>query len=126
MAAVSQRNTGPELLFRRALHACGLRFRTHSAGQLPGSPDILFLRARVAVFVDGCFWHGCPTHGTRPRTNTSFWNAKIEKNRERDAQVDRQLVSMGWSVVRVWEHEVQPDPTEAALRVWATVRAREG
>lgn len=125
MAAVPQRDTAPEVTLRRALHACGLRFRLPRGRALPGSPDVIFPAARVAVFVDGCFWHGCAAHGTKPKANAAFWAAKIDRNRERDGQVDERLAALRWQSVRVWEHEVLPDPTDAALRVWATVRSRE-
>jgi DNA mismatch endonuclease (patch repair protein) len=125
MAAVPQRDTALEVAFRRVLHACGLRFRLPRGRTLPGSPDVVFPAARVAVFVDGCFWHGCPVHGTKPKANAAFWAAKIDRNRKRDAQVDERLAALGWQAVRVWEHEVSPDPSDAALRVWATVRSRE-
>lgn len=124
MATVRQRDTTPELVLRRALHACGLRFRLPHARTLPGSPDVIFPTARVAVFVDGCFWHGCPVHGTRPKTNAAFWATKIKRNCERDKEVNERLAAMGWHTVRLWEHEVLPDPTVVAQRIWATVRSR--
>lgn len=125
MAAIRRQNTAPELLLRKALHSCGLRFRLNKPAGLPGSPDIRFARAQVAVFVDGCFWHGCPEHGSRPKTNSAFWSAKIERNRQRDRKVDAELQELGWSVVRVWEHEVKQDVVSAALAIWACVRSRE-
>jgi DNA mismatch endonuclease (patch repair protein) len=85
-------------------------------------PDLVFTRARVAVFVDGCFWHSCPEHGDRPRINTGYWLPKLEANVARDRRVDRALTDDGWDVVRIWEHE---DPLEAAARVRRSVaRAR--
>jgi DNA mismatch endonuclease (patch repair protein) len=110
---------------RKALHSCGLRFRMDTPVGLPGSPDIRFARARVAVFVDGCFWHGCPQHGSHPKTNAAFWSAKIARNRQRDLAVDAALQRLGWSVVRVWEHEVNQDVVSVALAIWACVRSRE-
>jgi DNA mismatch endonuclease (patch repair protein) len=107
MRANRKVDTSPELRLRSALHRQGLRFRKHvqiNAGGTRVTPDVIFPRKRVAVFVDGCFWHGCPEHGTRPRTNTSYWSAKLTRNRERDARVDGALGSAGWQVVRVWEH----------------------
>jgi DNA mismatch endonuclease (patch repair protein) len=84
--------------------------------------DIAFMRARVAVFVDGCFWHGCPSHGTVPRkTNAAFWRTKVDANRERDQDTDARLRRAGWRVVRLWEHE---SPASAATRVERTVRQR--
>ena len=107
------------LLDRRALHAAGLRYRVHRQ-PLPGlrrTADVVFPRARVAVFVDGCFWHGCPEHGRRHhRVNDWYWPAKIERNIRRDRDTDARLADAGWSVVRIWEHE----PTDAAV---ARVRA---
>jgi DNA mismatch endonuclease (patch repair protein) len=81
----------------------------------------VFPRLKVAVFVDGCFWHGCPVHGTWPKANSDWWRAKIEANRLRDSDTDRRLSEMGWRVVRIWEHE---DPEQAALRIAAVVRNR--
>ena len=74
---------------------------------LPGRPDFAFPKLRVAIFVDGCFWHGCPRHGTLPRTNARFWREKIARNRERDREVNRELRHRGWRVVRIWEHELR-------------------
>jgi DNA mismatch endonuclease (patch repair protein) len=83
--------------------------------------DLLFARARVAVFIDGCFWHGCPEHGTWPRANAAWWREKIDSNRRRDADTDRRLEEAGWLVVRVWEHD---DPVDAAGAIEEAVRAR--
>jgi DNA mismatch endonuclease, patch repair protein len=107
---------------RSALHRRGLRFRKNFLVRVDGyraiRPDIVFTRARVAVFVDGCFWHACSEHGTWPRTNSEFWRLKLERNIERDCQVDQALTAGGWQVVRVWEHE---DPNTAASRIKALV-----
>jgi DNA mismatch endonuclease (patch repair protein) len=120
-----QRNTSPELLVRRDLFARGLRYRIHYP--VPGlrrrSIDVAFPRRKVAVFVDGCFWHGCPQHGTAPRSNSEWWAAKIDRNRARDAETTEVLVSLGWKVLRFWEHE---DPDEVARLVAAEVGARAG
>jgi len=125
MARVRQRGTDVEIELRRALHALGLRYRL----QVPLSrkprriADIVFIGARVAVFVDGCFWHGCPLHATWPKENAGFWRAKIEANRARDADTTRRLRELGWGVIRVWSHE---DPAEAARRIHDLVMARKG
>ncbi|MGI2324241.1 MULTISPECIES: very short patch repair endonuclease [unclassified Methylococcus] len=125
MARVRQRGTDVEIELRRALHALGLRYRL----QVPLSrkprrvADIVFIGARVAVFVDGCFWHGCPLHATWPKENAGFWRAKIEANRARDADTTRRLRELGWEVIRVWSHE---DPVEAARRIHDRVRERKG
>ncbi|GAA4433397.1 very short patch repair endonuclease [Actinokineospora soli] len=116
MSDQKSRDTGTELALRRALHALGLRYRVHQR-PVPGvrrEADVVFTRARVAVFVDGCFWHGCPDHATWPKNNAEFWRTKIEANRTRDRDTDARLAAQGWRVVRVWEHE---DPTTAATRV---------
>jgi DNA mismatch endonuclease, patch repair protein len=114
MAANRRRDTGPELRLRSALHRIGLRFRVDMPiaveGRRPIRPDIAFTRARLAVFLDGCFWHGCPVHGSSPVTNSAYWNPKLARTRERDAQADQLLREAGWAVVRIWEHE----PTEEA------------
>lgn len=117
MRANRPSDTGPEVRLRSALHRSGLRFwrnRTLVAGGVRTRPDILFPRARVAVFVDGCFWHGCPEHGSIPKANSHYWKPKLARNVSRDRITDAALLSSGWAVVRVWEHE---STAEAALRV---------
>lgn len=104
MASVRQRNTAPELALRKALWRAGLRYRLHVP--LPGSPDFILTTPRIAVFVDGCFWHGCPLHYSRPRTHPKFWADKLLANVERDFRVDTELKVLGWSVVHIWEHEI--------------------
>ena len=111
MVATRQRNTTSELVLRRALHAAGLRYRLHRS-VLPGlrrHADLVFGPRRVAVFVDGCFWHGCPIHATYPKANESWWRDKLETNQRRDRDTDRRLADAGWLVVRVWEHESSID-----------------
>lgn len=123
MSRTSRRDTAPELLLRRALHRRGLRFRVDKA-VLPDRrrrADIVFGRARVVVFVDGCFWHGCPVHGTSPSANARFWHEKIETNQRRDRDTDERLKHAGWHVVRIWEHE---DPVDGAERIDRLVRGR--
>jgi len=117
-----KRDTAPELAIRRAIHRAGLRYRVaRSPFTGVGTADLVFTRARVAVFVDGCFWHGCPTHFTFPRVNPDYWRGKIEGNKNRDARNDEVLAEAGWLSVRLWEHE---DPAEAAARVAKAVRDR--
>jgi DNA mismatch endonuclease (patch repair protein) len=116
------RDTKPELALRSILHRRGLRFRVDQpVGGLRRRADVVFSRAQVAVFVDGCFWHGCPTHGTWPKQNSDWWREKIETNRKRDADTDRRLSAAGWVVVRLWEHE---DPNVGADAVERLVRRR--
>ncbi|MDA8268686.1 MAG: very short patch repair endonuclease [Actinomycetota bacterium] len=123
MSTLARRDTAPELALRCVLHRRGLRYRVHRR-PLPGlarQADIVFTRAKVAVFVDGCFWHGCPEHGRRwHRTNGWYWPQKIEANKDRDLDTDERLLAAGWAPIRIWEHE---DPEVAADRVIACVRA---
>jgi DNA mismatch endonuclease, patch repair protein len=114
-------DTRPELALRSALHGRGLRFRKNVRPEpdINCRADIFFRGRRLAVFVDGCFWHGCPHHGTKPRTNAGYWSSKIALNRERDRASDKLLTQRGWRVLRVWEHE---SPVEAANRVEAELR----
>ena len=112
-------DTAPEINLRRALHASGLRFRKDfvvRVADAKAKADIVFTRRRLVVFIDGCFWHGCPTHCRMPSRNRDYWEAKIGRNRERDDQVTAALEAAGWRVVRIWEHE----PIEQAV---ARVRA---
>lgn len=123
MQANRRRDTDPELAIRRAAHALGLRYRV-DARPLPSlnrRADMVFRGAKVAVFVDGCFWHGCPQHGTDAKRNAAFWEAKIARNRARDADTNALLAQAGWTVFRVWEHD---DPIEAAARLATMIRRR--
>jgi DNA mismatch endonuclease (patch repair protein) len=122
--AVMQSNRGsgtkPEAAIRSALHASGLRFRKNLGIDACGRrvrPDVVFTRTRLAVFVDGCFWHCCPEHGGVPLTNRPYWTAKLARNVERDREVDEALWAAGWDVLRIWEHT----PTHHAA---ALVRTR--
>ncbi len=107
MSAVKRRDNGPELAVRRLLHARGLRYRV--AWPIPGQRrrtiDIAFTKRRLAVFIDGCFWHSCPVHGTMPKANQQWWRDKLGVNQARDRASTDQLESMGWTVLRFWEHE---------------------
>ncbi|MEX1134970.1 MAG: very short patch repair endonuclease [Acidimicrobiia bacterium] len=106
-------DTKPELALRSALHRSGLRFRKdHTVKVDEGRTirvDVAFPRAKLAVFVDGCFWHGCPQHGTVPRSNTGYWGPKLAGNVARDHKTDERLRSAGWAVLRIWEHETVED-----------------
>lgn len=123
LGRVRQRDTSAEIELRSALSALGLRYRLQV--QLLSKPrrvaDIVFRGPRVAVFVDGCFWHGCPLHASWPKTNAAFWRAKIETNRARDADTDRRLRAIGWEVVRVWAHE---SAAAAARRIHEIIETR--
>ena len=122
MSRQRRRDTEPEVAIRRLLHARGLRFRV--AFPIPGMPrrsmDVAFTRARVAVFVDGCFWHACPEHQTSPAANAAWWSAKLATNQARDLATNAHLTASGWRVIRIWEHE---DPEVAAARIAEEVSA---
>lgn len=103
MSRMPRKSTKPEIALRKALHSRGYRFRLHRR-DLPGTPDIVFARARLALFVDGCFWHGCPEHGVLPKNNREWWRDKLAKNAERDLRKDRELIAAGWRPLHLWEH----------------------
>ncbi len=118
-----RRNTRPEIALRRALHAAGLRYRVERPvlPDLRRRADVVFGPVKVAVFVDGCFWHMCPEHATLPKANADWWREKLERNRARDRDTDQLLRERGWLPVRVWEHE---DMTEAAVHIAEIVQRR--
>ena len=123
MQANKGRDTQPELRLRSAVHALGLRYRTSTRPLVAvrRTADLVFSGAKVAVFLDGCFWHGCPDHHTSAKLNAKFWSDKVERTRQRDLETNRLLEEAGWEVIRIWEHE----RTEAAAeRVAAVVRGR--
>jgi|ERR1035441_8571135 DNA mismatch endonuclease (patch repair protein) len=120
MSRIRGRNTRPEVALRSALFRRGLRFRIHP--RLPGRPDIVFSGARLVIFVDGCFWHGCPKHATAPKANAGFWRRKLMRNVKRDSEVNSELRGAGWRVYRVWEHEIESDPGRPASRIERQVR----
>jgi DNA mismatch endonuclease (patch repair protein) len=113
-------DTKPELALRRELHRRGLRFRKDFPVRLDGllaRPDVVFTKPGVAVFLDGCWWHGCPEHGMRPKRNADFWNRKIDETIERDRRVTAALTDASWTVIRVWEHEPIVEAVERIERV---------
>ena len=124
LRVTGRRDTKPERAVRTLLHRAGLRYRVDyrvGAGRSAPRPDIVFTRQRVAVFIDGCFWHQCPEHGVMPASNRDFWEPKLRANVQRDRRQTAQLEEDGWLVIRVWEHEA---PDEAAQRIGRAVRAR--
>lgn len=121
MGRIRSRDTRPEIALRKALWAAGLRYRLKAGVHLPGHPDLAFPRAKVAVFVDGCFWHGCPDHGHIPKSRVEYWAPKIERNQTRDAQANAQLAELGWRVLRFWEHQVDTDVGWCVAQVLAAV-----
>ncbi|MRJ75460.1 DNA mismatch endonuclease Vsr [Aeromicrobium sp. SMF47] len=114
------RDTKPELAVRRLLHAQGLRYRVNvrPLPEVRRTGDVVFTKKRLVVFIDGCFWHGCPEHYTAPRSSTEYWGAKVRDNMERDADTNARLRAAGWVVLRFWEHE---DPSAVSAAVVAAV-----
>ncbi|MDN3238682.1 very short patch repair endonuclease [Glycomyces tritici] len=122
MQSNKSRDTKPELALRRAVHALGFRYRVarRPLPQIRRTADMVFTREKIAVFLDGCFWHGCPEHHTKAKTNAEYWAEKVRRNRERDSETDALLAKAGWIALRVWEHE---DPLQAAIRVADAIRS---
>ncbi len=126
MQANTRSGTKPELRLRSVLHGHGKRFRKDfliREGDLRVHVDIAFPGAKVAVFVDGCFWHSCPAHGSQPKRNAKFWRTKLERNAARDREVNRGLRAAGWDVVRIWEHESVEEGVE---RIESALEAVQG
>lgn len=123
MKAAKPRDTVPEKALRSELHKRGLRYRVDAKPieKLNRRADIVFRSAKVAIFVDGCFWHGCPKHGTQAKANAEFWKNKIKRNQERDAETNQLLKKAGWKVIRVWEHE---NPEKASAKIQKTILKR--
>jgi DNA mismatch endonuclease (patch repair protein) len=121
MQAIRSRDTAPELAIRRVLHAAGLRYRVHYAPLqgLRRTADIVFTKKRIAVMIDGCFWHGCLEHHHPVRSNEVYWNQKMASNVARDLDTNTRLVKAGWTVLRFWEHE---DPNEVSAKIVITVQ----
>lgn len=123
MSRIRGTNTKPEKLLRSALWARGLRYRLHARTPM-GRPDVVFPAQQVAVFIDGCFWHGCPDHYVRPRSRVEFWSNKLRENVERDSRQTLALEEAGWRVIRFWEHTVFTELEQAAEFVEAVVRGQ--
>lgn len=123
MSRQGRRDTAPEVAVRRLLHASGLRYRVNVP--VPGARrrtiDIVFGKIKLAIFMDGCFWHGCPQHATQPKANAEWWRAKLDKNMARDRETTDQLRAAGWTVLRFWEHE---SPEKVARQIADTVSER--
>lgn len=128
MAAVRRVDTTPERAVRSALHRRGLRFRKDLGLVVGGRrvrPDIVFTRLRLAVFIDGCFWHCCPEHGRLPKHNTGYWSPKLQRNVERDQEQSAALQRSGWSIIRAWEHQ-HPDEISNTVVLRLSELAEQG
>lgn len=122
MSNIKGKDTSIEVALRSQLWCRGLRFRNHY--KIIGKPDVVFVSARVAVFIDGCFWHRCPAHFSQPKNNDAFWLKKIGRNVDRDALVTAELKTMGWKVLRYWEHELKANLDRVAGNIEKTVQKR--
>jgi len=116
MSHIRGKNTKPELVLRKTLWSIGFRYRINDPS-VTGKPDLSSKKMMISIFVDGCFWHGCPNHGTIPMTHRKYWHRKILKNKARDLFVDRILERAGWIVIRIWEHEIEHDLDHLILRL---------
>lgn len=121
MSRIKGRDTKPEVTLRKELWRLGFRYRLRS--KLPGKPDLVFPKYRAVLFVDGCFWHGCPRHMVRPKTNYSFWADKVRQNKARDRRVNKILKNNGWRVIRVWEHDIRVGKTAGCLNIAKQIKA---
>jgi DNA mismatch endonuclease, patch repair protein len=118
MSHIRGKNTVPEIKLRKLLYASGIRgYRIHY--NLPGKPDIVFTKKKIAIFIDGCFWHKCPVDFQEPETRKEFWMKKIQTNIDRDKKVNEQLKNDGWTVIRIWEHEIRKEPEKAVKKIIA-------
>lgn len=121
MSRIGSRDTGPELALRRSLFRLGLRYRIHRRIGDAGRVDIAFVGLKIAVLIDGCFWHGCPRHGTEPKTHSVFWKTKLDGNRSRDRRQNLALRRSGWKVLRFWEHQIEEDLERVVAKVLQAV-----
>ena len=116
MSHIRGENTGPEIKLRKMLWSHGIRgYRIHH--NMPGKPDIVFIKKKIAIFIDGCFWHKCPIDFQEPETRKEFWMKKINSNVERDKKITMNLQEKGWTVIRFWEHEVRKKPEEVIMKI---------
>ena len=117
MKKVKSKNTSVEIKFRQELWKSGIRgWRTCQKG-IPGKPDVVYKGRKIAIFVDGCFWHGCPVCDRSPKSGDKYWENKINKNAARDKENEEKLIKEGWKVIRFWEHEVNKNVAGCVLRV---------
>lgn len=124
MQAAKAKNTAPEIALRSQLYKKGLRYRLDKkvSPLIQTRVDIVFPTQHVAIFVDGCFWHGCPRHGTQSKSNSEYWYRKIKQNKERDWKVTRQLRNAGWKVIRIWEHEIIDNLEKISERIMTILK----
>jgi len=120
MSRIRGKDTKPELILRKALSCHGLRYRLKN--KLPGRPDIVFHRQRTVIFIDGCFWHMCPKHFTLPRTNRKFWKVKLNENLKRDCKINKELKKQGWTVIRLWEHQIENNLNHCVKKVSSLIK----
>jgi DNA mismatch endonuclease, patch repair protein len=122
MSNIKSKNTGPELKLRKTLWKAGLRYKLQCKYKLPGKPDLFFVSSKVVVFIDGCFWHACPIHGHKPKSNLQYWEGKLERNIQRDKIINEEYKKLDWIVLRFWEHELKENPDTIVQKVFAAVK----
>ena len=123
MSKIRSKDSVPEITLRKALWSAGIRFRKYYGAE---KIDIAKPGEKIAVFVDGCFWHSCPLHGHVPKSNTGYWGKKLEKNKEQAASKDIRLKEGGWEIVHFWEHEIYESPANCALKIEEIINRRKG
>lgn len=123
MSRVKSKNTSLEIRFRKLLFSKGLRYRLHY--KIEGSPDVVMPAKKAAIFIDGCFWHKCPRCYKSPEANRQYWEAKVNRNVARDKRVNKKLKAEGWTVIRIWEHEINERPATALRKVTKTLERRK-
>lgn len=114
MSTIKYKGSEIEIKIARFLKKNGVRYRSHSKS-LPGKPDFYFLEIKTVLFVDSCFWHGCRYHGTKPKSNSKFWERKIARNKQRDKEINREYKKMGWQIIRIWEHDLDAGMTNKKI-----------
>ena len=117
MAAVKSKDTSCEIILRKALWAAGVRGWQLHRKEITGNPDLVFKGKKIAIFIDGCFWHGCETCCRMPKTRKEYWENKIKKNIIRDKEVNQQLKREGWKILRFWEHEIKREIDQCISRI---------
>ena len=112
---IKSKNTKPEITIRQLIWKKGYRYRIGHG--LMGKPDMVFPSYNIAIFIDGCFWHGCPKHYRMPSSNVKYWKQKISQNKKRDRKINKQLKKEGWKIIRIWEHDIKQNPEKTVKRI---------
>ena len=125
MSKIRSKDTKIEIAFRGALWKKGFRYSKNSAKYF-GKPDLVLKKYETVIFIDSCFWHNCPKHGYLPKSNLRYWNKKIERNKQRDKEVNKYYKKTGWRIIRIWEHKIKKSPSKAIFRIKSSLKGRRG